>query len=92
MYQTIIRIIGLFLDIIGTCIIAFSVLTLQAHFTRFRNLNDLEEELEAEFIIQREQTVLGLAFILVGFLFILLAEFWDLGIIEPIHPREVFGL
>ena len=92
MYQNIIRIIGLFLDIIGTCIITFTVLTLQTHFTRFRNLEELERELDNEFIIEREQTVIGLAFILVGFLLVLFSEVWDLGIINPTHPREIFGL
>lgn len=92
MYQNIIRIIGLFLDIIGTCIITFTVLNLQTHFTRFRNLEELERELDNEFIVEREQTVLGLAFILVGFLLVLFSEVWDLGIINPTHPREIFGL
>jgi hypothetical protein len=92
MHQNIIRIIGLVLDIIGTCIIAFSVITLQAHLTQFNNINDLERELEVEFVVQRDRTVLGLVFILVGFLLIMFAEFWDLGIIQPIPPQEVFGL
>lgn len=92
MVHNIIRIIGLILDIIGTCIIALSVVTLQTHFTGLNTITELEKELDAEFRLQREQTVFGLALILVGFLFILLAEFWDLGIIQPSHPREIFGL
>jgi hypothetical protein len=92
MHQNIIKIIGLCLDIIGTCIIAFTVISLQTHVTQFNNIQDLERILETELMVQRDQTVLGLVFILIGFLLVLFAEFWDLGIIQPIPPREIFGL
>lgn len=62
--------LGILLDIIGTIIIAFSILLSKEHLTNINNLLVLEEELQAQLDWEWKLTFWGIILIFVGFLFI----------------------
>ena len=63
------KLLGLFLDIVGTVIIGLAVLNLHTHLRRL-NRRELEEDLQKQ--LQRENyfTIVGISLIFVGFVLI----------------------
>ena len=63
-------IIGVLLDIIGTIIIAFSILLSKEHLTNINDLLVLEEELQAQLDWEWNLTFIGIILVFLGFIFI----------------------
>lgn len=64
-------ILGIFLDMVGTVLIALSVLLLRNKIGNDFTLEALEKDLQNQLDFEWTLTLYGLIFILVGFLFIL---------------------
>jgi hypothetical protein len=71
-----IKIIGLLFDIVGTIIIAMSIISVHAHLTNIGTLLELEQELERELSYESSMTLTGLTLVFIGFLLILSEEIY----------------
>ena len=81
-----VKIIGFLLDIVGTIIIAFSILKIQDRFTDLNTLLALEEELENELNTESHLTLIGITLIFAGFLLIMFEEIVS-TFIKPKHNK-----